>query len=317
MRLHAVLGLVFLGGCSALSDVTLPRSLGERNSGYAYIPLDPLPVSSQPARSCSPRGYRFREVLDALPDNAVRIAVGSFDQSGKLTYGPAQIGTQGNSYQVILDYINVDVAQMFFRISRTVASTGQPISVWDESTEDTRYRVTRLPLLEPLEVAASGHLAAVPDPAGLAGDTREVTVNVPVYVGVGLRLTASLSVLRGNVNLSSLGAIAAEAQAGRVSGSLVVQTLGISGRQVATSLPLPSELNSTTVQNAILSLGSIKAILYNTDGTVTISPRVTGIYNPFGQSSPALINAIVSELARAPTEWRRPCLEAPRGSAGR
>ena len=137
-------------------------------------------------------------------------------------------------------------------------------------------------------------------------------VVIPVYVGVGLRLTATVQILKGNVNLASLGAIAASVEAQKAAGSLVVQTLGINGKQVAASLPLPAELNSTTIQNAIQSLGSIKAVMYDAENT-RVTPRVTGIYSPLQFNSPRLINAIVSQLAKARIPWSPACIAA--GSA--
>ena len=130
---------------------------------------------------------------------------------------------------------------------------------------------------------------------------------IPVYVGVGLRLTADLQVVRGSLNLSSLGAIAAGVESGRASGSLVVQTIGVTGKQVSTSLPMPSELNQTTVQNAILALGSIKAVIYDGKNT-TITPRITGIYLPMRAGTEELVNRIVSELARDEVFWVIPCI---------
>ena len=41
-----------------------------------------------------------------------------------------------------------------------------------------------------------------------------------------------------------------------------------------------------------------------------VVPRVTGIYNPLPPDEPRLINAIVSELAKAPIAWRRACVTA-------
>jgi hypothetical protein len=182
-----------------------------------------------------------------------------------------------------------DVARMAFEFVRTTAD-GQRVplneNVPGEPTFISAKRLDRAP---------SGSAAGVD------------VLTVPIYVGVGLRLTASITVLKGTVNLSSLAGISADAQAGRVSGSLVVQTLGITGKQVASSLPLPSELNTTTVQNAILALGSIKAIIYDSKN-VTISPRVTGIYNPVTGSGAQVVNAIVSELATAPIKWNQPCV---------
>jgi hypothetical protein len=69
-------------------------------------------------------------------------------------------------------------------------------------------------------------------------------------------------------------------------------------------VPMQGELNPTTIQNAILSLGSIRAVLY--DPETRPQARVTGIYYPFPKADPAIVNAIVSELASKPIPWR-PC----------
>ena len=285
--------VVALFACSPFPvPLSLPQSSGEINSGYSYIPIDPLPVTSIRGEGCLDSDAVFTNILSALPDNAVRVAVGKHDSNGTVTFGAAQLGSSGNTYQVILDYINADTANIRFNFALFDPESQDSktrYSIYDEYEPRYQFEVRRLPSMEENQ----------PD---LIGDE----VVVPVYVGVGLRLTASISVLRGTVNLASLGAIAVEAQSGRVAGSLVVQTLGITGEQVATILPLPSELDSTTVQNAILSLGAIKAIIYQED-SVTITPRVTGIYNPVGIGGQALVNAIVSELAREPIPWRRPC----------
>ena len=131
-------------------------------------------------------------------------------------------------------------------------------------------------------------------------------VTLPLYVGVGLRLTANVSVISGSVNLSSLSALAAAAEADALSGSLIVQTLGVSGKQVAATLPLPSEIDQSTVQNAILALGSIKAILYDAPNTRT-KARVIGFYNPISGGGPELVNGIVSALSLSPIRWYRGC----------
>ena len=282
--------IAFLCTACAVLRPRLPQTMGEQNSGFTYVPLDPLPVISKPGLGCkvdSSQEIDYEPVLRALPDNAVRIAVASLDVSGQLSFGPVRIGTSGNSYQVVLDYINVDTANIYFDIWYSRAS------------EEVRslYSTNRLP--------SDAKISVVRFEPGTRDAKGDVVV-IPVYVGVGLRLTATVNVLRGTVNLSSLGAIAAEAQANRVSGSLVVQTLGITGSQITTALPLPSELNATTIQNAILSLGAIKAVLSNMDAIK--NPRVTGIYNSIGTGGQPLINAIVSELAKNPIGWNRPCV---------
>jgi hypothetical protein len=129
-------------------------------------------------------------------------------------------------------------------------------------------------------------------------------VIVPVYVGIGLRLTANVTVLKGNVSLSNLAALSAAATANRVQGSLVAQSLGLSGAKVMAIMPIPGELNSTTVQNAAVAIGSIKALIYDPDTAKW--PRVVGIHYPFATINQKQVNDIVSALAARPIPWK-PC----------
>jgi len=302
--LEAVLLAAFgLSGCAARK---LPSTLAETHTSYSYIPLDPLPVVISPANGCysgdpSKDGKltgTFKALLDSLPDQAVRMATGQYDASGTLVYGPAKIGVSGQSYQVVLDYVSVDTTNVSVYIERVlVDSPGTDVSVFDDSIKaKTRYQVFRDP--------DSEAFAFLPKSKEKPPGDRVV---VPVYVGVGLRLTASVTVTKTTANLSGLGAIAADAESGRLTGSLVVQTLGVTGKSVSTSLPLPSELNRTTIQNAILALGSIKAIMYDAD--TEIDPRVVAIYNPVGGGQ-QVVNGIISVLASNPVRWFRPCATA-------
>ncbi|WP_073564927.1 hypothetical protein [Archangium sp. Cb G35] len=300
----SILWLVSLSACAATQA---PKTLAERSTSYSYIPLDPLPIARRLGDSCeiqTDNKTNLKPLLEALPDQAVRIAVGTYDASGTLVFGPAKIGVKGQSYQVVLDYVSVDATNVPVYIERWFyddKGTRKEASVFDESVvHKTQYRVHRDPKTEDF---ISGKEA--PSIASLPGDR----VVIPVYVGVGLRLTASVTVTKGEANLSSLGAIAAEAQAGKLTGSLVVQTLGVTGKTVATTLPLPSELNSTTISNAILALGAIKAVLY--DPNTHITPRVVGIYNPVGGGQ-QIVNGIISILANERIPWHQPCV--PPGS---
>jgi hypothetical protein len=232
--------------------------------------------------------------MTLLPDEAVRIAIASSDTSGNLTIGPAAtIGAQGNIYQVTLDYISADTKSIPVFLDATVSNKPAVVASGGAVAEQPTYRISQDPnssvWASYTKELFEGKVAA--PQAALLGRRRVV---FPVYVGVGLRLVATVRVLKGNVNLASLGAITASVAAGEATGSLVVQTLGISGPKVSTIMPLPSDLNQTTVQNAILALGSIKAILY--DHETSVVPRVVGIYNPIGGGA-AVVNQIVSILA--------------------
>jgi len=105
------------------------------------------------------------------------------------------------------------------------------------------------------------------------------TLTIPVYVGVGLRLTASINVKESGVDLSNFYGLGLAAQQQKINGTLVIQTLGVSGQSVSSLIPMPSELNATTIQNAILSLGAIKAKMYEED--TQLHPRIVGYYNNY------------------------------------
>jgi hypothetical protein len=65
------------------------------------------------------------------------------------------------------------------------------------------------------------------------------------------------------VDLGNLFALGVAASTGNISGTLVLQTLGISGESISATIPFPSEINNNSIQNAILALGAIKAKIYD------------------------------------------------------
>lgn len=290
--------LLLIGSCKSLEK--LPKTLGEFNSAYTYIPIDPLPIFEGPGSNCNDV-IKFKSLLESLPDQAVRLAIAQLNGKASGSFGPASVGYKNNSYQVILDYISVDATQLPIYVKRIISSgpdIGHTVPLFDDSIkQSTRYIVSSAPRLNPYDDNNTEFIRDL--------DKGELVV-IPVYVGVGLRLTASILVTEGRVNLTGLGALAAAAEAGKITGSLTVQTLGITGGNVSTSLPLPSEINQTTIQNAILSLGSIKAVLYDKENTI-ITPRIVGIYNPIGGGK-EIVNGIISVLAGDPIKWYRPCV---------
>lgn len=289
--IHCVIRTVIVIGLAGCAAFELPSTPGEQASGFSYVPLDPLPVDDL----C--KTDKKKKVLDRLPDNAVRIAIAEVSASGDVSFSPAKVGIAGNNYQVILDYINVDPVGITYSIEGRDPDSKEyvPIrsadfiqQVRDEKIQIRFKRVKK-------------------DEKTTQFVVDDSLVSIPVYVGVGLRLTANVTVQEGTVELGGLGALAASAQAGRISGSLVVQTLGVTGEKVAASLPLPSQLDSSTIQNAILAIGSIKSILYADDDGVLTTPRVTGIHNPLPFGDAIFINAIVSDLSFNRVPWGENC----------
>ncbi|RQS26943.1 hypothetical protein DIE03_21615 [Burkholderia sp. Bp8992] len=135
--------------------------------------------------------------------------------------------------------------------------------------------------------------------ATFVSDGKLADLAVPVYIGVGLRVTATLNTTKAGVNLGNLIAIGAAAQASQLSGTLVVQTLGLTGENISTALPIPSDISLASIQSAIQALGTMKAKLYDTSKT-HVEPRVVGVYNNIGASTNETINGIISGVLAKP-----------------
>jgi len=301
-------GLLALSSCGAINDAlkhtpaeAVAASMGEIESGYTYIPLDPFPVEILLESGCPGfRGNGQSQLLASLPDNAVRMLVERFDKQGNVSYGASKAGLKDESYRVTVDYINADTINVPVSIEksmrRVVDNQYEIVSLFTTNLKDfvpgtERYRVNRI------QNYAASKSSVPPDQL----------FNIPVYVGVGLRVSSFVFVTGTSANISGIGVIGAEAEAERLKGSLVVQTLGVNGKSVAAALPIHSELNRTTAQNAIVAVGSIKALLY-AEETVK-SPRVVGLYLPFPGGKP-LVNALISELSKDPVEWSATCTTA-------
>jgi hypothetical protein len=325
---------MLLSGCSALA-AGLPRAAtpGEQSSGYGYIPVDPLPINHRPCDLVASRPATDFEpwpVLKALPDFAIRFAVADLKASAGPTFGPVKITLKGQSYRVIMDYINADavpVTLLLTRLESDGISSGSPErNAPSREITPGRKIVGYIAELAPADAIPTPRSGSAPKPQPLTAAPRlnEDDPNVerytfPVYVGVGLRLSADVEARSAGVNLSGLSSIGLAAEAGKVAGTLTIQTLGVNGKSIAIALPLPSKLDQTTVENGILSMGGMRALLYaaaasDTD-SVNIQPRVVGIYSPVG-SDPRLINAVYSLLARNPPVWVDRCsLKATAGAA--
>ncbi|CAL2083628.1 hypothetical protein [Tenacibaculum sp. 190524A05c] len=331
---------IYLYSCKS-TDLPKAETLGEENSSFSYIPLDPLPISTVMGNSCKPcdpgKPIPFKSLLNSFPDQTVRLSIAKIEADGSVSYGSAvKANASGETYEVTLDYINVDVTRIpFFYRKKQVnrPSSGDSSDGKSKDIKKTIYEVApnvRFPqehygnsegVMHSLNSKIKKQRDSIKNQLEVNGGNWEEKV-VPVYIGVGLRVVARVTTLESGVNLSGLGVIASEAKAGRLKGSLSVQTLGITGKTVASSLPLPSEINETTIQNAILAIGTIKAQLYsnpteagsgndaNENKDIVITPRVVGIYKPF-KGGQDVVNSIISELANDRVLWYRPCKKQP------
>ena len=99
-----------VGGISN-SGLKVPKSHGEQNSGFSYVPLDPLPVQVGTSRCGTPPSGTNALML-ALPDNAVRMAMQEITADGSASFGPVTLGAKGKTYRVILDFVSVDTTNV-------------------------------------------------------------------------------------------------------------------------------------------------------------------------------------------------------------
>ena len=103
-------------------------------------------------------------------------------------------------------------------------------------------------------------------------------------IGVGLRLVAKITTSRNNLNLGDFFALGAAAEANHLHGTLSIEVIGIQSRDISALVPLPAELNQTTMQNAMQALSTIKSRIHDED--TRLHPQVIGIY-PIDQSEEA------------------------------
>nr|WP_315155318.1 hypothetical protein [uncultured Flavobacterium sp.] len=94
-------------------------------------------------------------------------------------------------------------------------------------------------------------------------------------VGVGLRLITLITTSEAGINIGDLSSIGFAAKAGKVKGTLMIEVVGIKSKEVTTILPLPSEINQTTIQNAMQALATIKSKIY--DSETKLYPQVMAI----------------------------------------
>lgn len=263
--------IIAISSCDATKKLATPTTLGDPKNAisYGYQPIDPLPVKIGIDTSINGGGViltslikiadKNKRIMGSLPDETMRLAIGQVDGKGNISFTTAKLGYAGSSYIVILDYIKFDTKSL-------------PVFV-DKDTSG---------LIRDFK-AASYNLDSKPDAI------------IPVYVGVGLRFTATITVNEGTVDLGNLFALGLAAETKKVTGTLVIQTLGISGKDISSLIPMPSQINTTTIQNAIMSLASIKTKIY--DDSIDLNPRIVGFYNNIGGGETTVQKFITSVLS--------------------
>ena len=272
----AILAIVLLlVACNTTKN--LPSTLGDQKNApnYGYTPLDPLPAYVDSAFLSAGKAdsqlllniLGNSKLANLLSDETIRMAVGTIDAKANVSFAANTIGVAGSSYVVIMDYIKYISLPMF----AVAVDSGNTKTI--SALDFAQYNKKSSPL---------------------PGQNTEQPVVMPLYVGVGLRITANVTVKSGTLSLGNLFGIGASGSLNQASGTLSVQTLGITGDGISALIPMPSDLNTTTIQNAILSLGQIKAKMY--EPSTILSPRVLGFYNNVGGIGTVITNKVISSV---------------------
>ncbi|MGA8853355.1 MAG: hypothetical protein WB492_04180 [Christiangramia sp.] len=142
------------------------------------------------------------------------------------------------------------------------------------------------------QITSEGKIAYIPFAMSRKNTSYKVTMDYMKYatlgqedeqnnfigykrVGVGLRLISLITTAEAGINISDLYSIGLAAKAGKLSGTLMIEVIGIKSKDVTTLLPLPSEINQTTIQNAMQALATIKSKIY--DEETKLYPQVMAI----------------------------------------
>lgn len=286
--------LATLGCTTAIA----PKTPFASRAGYTYVPIDSFAVNVSKEASCS--------ILDSLPDNTVRMSFEVTNAKGEVSYGVGHTSAKTSTYKVTADFISADTISFPVWIVKLA-----------EKSERQVGKATRTGVYEkvaPFEQLSSEYFWGTEKYVVVAADSLKPGASpmeepwekyyIPLYVGVGLRTTAEVWEAKANTKLTGLGTLGAEAEAGRIKGGLIVQTLGVNGEAIQAALPIQSELNRTTATGALIAISAIKTLLH--DDNTDIFPRVVGMYVPFAADT-ALVSAVISALASVQIAWDRKC----------
>jgi hypothetical protein len=246
MLRHLFLLAVLAFGSACGGSPATPPTAAETVNRYGYHPIDPIPVRVD--------NLERTRILDALSDETMRLAVEELGASVDVNAGPVSATVKGKTYSVIADYVKYVTLPL-------------------REVRNRRGRTTSVTAPNPYELD-SGVAASMSE------DESENVV--PLYVGVGVRVVATVTAKEEGIQLTSLMSIGVAARANQLSGTLCVQTLGLSGEDISALLPVPSDLNETTIQNALMAMGQIKGKIY--DAKTNVSPQVVGYYDSLGSA---------------------------------
>lgn len=215
--------------------------------------------------SCSARKITMKEVGDLkslhvfrgfVPIDPMELnsKVPTFDANG---VGPSKRDVRSLRKEEILKFLS----------NETVLTTISQVDIGGEmvlgpsafSTKNSKYRVT-------MDYMKYSTL--------MVGDTARALDGF-ARVGVGLRVILSIFANKSKIALTDLFSIGFAAEANQLSGSLMIEIIGIKSDEVTSAIPLPSEINPTTIQLVMSSMATIKSKIY--DSKTELIPQIIAV----------------------------------------
>jgi len=268
-----------------LNDVANERLMALRG----YQPIDPIQLTV----NNKPNGINFKKILEQFPNEVSRVAIGRLNQNGSLSFGPLAIARRGESYTVIIDYIKYTTTSIpaEYKEASKVETLSEYISQsypYYKRADAVADSLEKIPSIAGKKVKSIQHELRT-NHGAVAGTTSETVseytyqrndnqsihqIKIPVYIGIGLRIQASITALKDSVNIGNLYGLGAAASQNEIMGTLIIQSIGISGENISGFIPIPDRINESAIQTAMQSLATIKSKIY--DAKTIVNPQIVG-----------------------------------------
>ncbi|MFT3686407.1 MAG: hypothetical protein QM783_16045 [Phycisphaerales bacterium] len=274
-------------------------------NAFTYHPINPLTVwvNAGDLDGLPATGYRDAFLSDFAND-ATRVGMYKINANGSFNAGVVGANADGENYSMVIDFIKYLTLSIPVRVFEATTPARPPtidgVTVsWSEAERHPK-RVDRgsgIPAKirylaieatasaeDDLKQLKSGSLTKNNKVVAKLSDeesnfVREVFAgSMPVYVGVGVRVRADFKSFKGDIKISGLPGLSAEASAGNIRGTLSVQTMGVGGKEITPLMRIPSDLSIASIQTAIETATSVKLKIYE-ENTV-IQPMVVGFESP-------------------------------------
>ncbi len=94
-------------------------------------------------------------------------------------------------------------------------------------------------------------------------------------MGMGLRIKLNIYAKEKGIVLSDLFSISMAVQNGKAYGSVSMEVIGLQSNDITQLLPLPGEINATSIQSTMQAMSTIKSRIY--DSTTILSPQLIAV----------------------------------------